>query len=233
MSKIISKKKHILIVDDDPDILEALNFHLSSEGYQISCFNNGEDAITCAKTKRSDMIILDIMLPGMDGFEVLSHLKRNANTKDIPVIILSVKSEDTDIVISIELGAFDYITKPFSMKVLSARIRSIFRDSLSESNELQEVIKAGEITIYPEKFRVTVQNTPVNLTSSEYGILRFLAKKPGIVFSREQIAEAIHDNDFPVTARSVDVQIYGLRKKLGPLRHCLETVWKVGYRLKR
>lgn len=235
MKKISAGKKHILIIDDDHDILELLKYNLSNEGFKVTCVENGEKALKFLKTRTPDLIILDIMLPGIDGLELIRIIGRNPKTRNIPVIFLSAKNEETDIVIGIELGAADYITKPFSVKVLIARIRALLRnfecydEDFSLKNEVQ---RAGEITLHPSQLKVSVRERSVELTPVEFNILSFLAKNPGLVFSRHQIANAIHNDDYSVTERSVDVQIYGLRKKLGPARDCIETVWRVGYRLR-
>jgi two-component system phosphate regulon response regulator PhoB len=231
MDKIEFKKKHLLLVDDETDILELLRYHFSQEGYIISCAVSGEEALKRVESDRPDLIILDILLPGMNGLEVLNALTRNPKTKHIPVLILSAKSDETDIITGLELGASDYITKPFSSKVLLARVRANLRSSTGKK-DIQEILKFGDIAIYPRQYRVTVQDKPINVSAAEFGILEVLAKNPGWVFSRAKIADAIHSDDYSVTQRSVDVHIYGLRKKLGPARDCIETVWRAGYRFK-
>ena len=235
MEKITAVKKHLLIVDDDPDILELLRYHFSNEGFKVSCVENGEKALKVLKAVTPDLIILDIMLPGIDGLEIIKVIFSNPKTRDIPVIILSARTEETDIIIGMELGASDYVTKPFSVKVLMARARALLRNfpGYDEGiHRVQDVQRAGDITLHPSQLKVSVREKSVELTPVEFNILSFLAKKPGLVFSRHQIANATHNDDYAVTERSVDVQIYGLRKKLGSARDCIETVWRVGYRLK-
>ncbi|MGD9161301.1 MAG: response regulator transcription factor [Desulfobacteraceae bacterium] len=235
MKKITAEKKQILIIDDDPDILELLKYHLSNEGFKVTCVENGEKALKILKNRTPDLIVLDIMLPGVDGLEILKIVNNNPKTQNTPVIIVSAKTEETDVIIGIELGAADYVTKPFSIKVLIARVRALLRDFTSydeDTSQYKEIQKAGEITLHPSQLKVSVRERSVELTPVEFSILSFLAKNPGLVFSRHQIADATHNDEYDVTERSVDVQIYGLRKKLGPARDCIETVWRVGYRLK-
>ena len=235
MEKITSAKKHVLIIDDDPDILELLRYHFSNEGYKVTCLESGERAIRFLKTRVPDLIILDIMLPGIDGLELIKMIIGNPKTSAVPVIFLSAKSDETDVIIGMELGASDYVTKPFSIKVLIARARSLLRGSGyfdHDTGGKQEVQRAGDITLHPSQLKVSVHEKSVELTPVEFSILSFLAQNPGLVFSRQQIANATHNDEYTVTERSVDVQIYGLRKKLGSARNCIETVWRVGYRLK-
>ena len=235
MNKITSSKKHILVIDDDPDILELLKYNFSDEGYRVTCLDSGEKAVKFLKNRVPDLIILDIMLPGIDGLELIKMIDSNPKTGDIPVILLSARSEETDIIIGMELGAADYVTKPFSVRVLLAKTRALLRGSDyfdHDSRGKQEIQRAGDITLHPGQLKVSVHEESVELTPVEFSILSFLAQNPGLVFSRQQIANATHNDDYTVTERSVDVQIYGLRKKLGPARDCIETVWRVGYRLK-
>lgn len=235
MEKITATKKHLLIIDDDPDILELLKYNLSREGYKVTCVDTGEKGLKILKTKTPDLIILDIMLPGMDGIDIIKTITSNYKTRDIPVIILSAKTDETDIIIGIELGAADYVTKPFSVKVLIAKVKALLRGSVYDdgvTDPYQDIQRVGKMTLHPGQLKVSVGERYVELTPVEFNILSFLCKKPGLVFSRHQIANAIHNDDYAVTERSVDVQIYGLRKKLGPARDCIETIWRVGYRLK-
>lgn len=235
MKKITAVKKHLLVVDDDPDILELIKYHFLNKGFKVSCVESGEKALRFLKKREPDLIILDIMLPGIDGLELIKIVGGNPKTRNIPIIILSAKTEETDVVIGIELGAADYVTKPFSIKVLIAKVRALLRNSAAynEYNDKhKDIQRAGEITLHPSQLKVSVREKSVELTPVEFSILSFLVQNPGLVFSRHQIANATHNSDYSVTERSVDVQIYGLRKKLGPARDCIETVWRVGYRLK-
>ncbi|HPM78974.1 MAG TPA: response regulator transcription factor [bacterium] len=224
-------KTHILVVDDEEDILELVRYNLAKEGYQVDCVASGEEALKLAKSKHPDLIILDLMLPGVDGFDVCKQLKRDIETASIPVVMLTAKGEDADIVAGLELGADDYITKPFSPRVLTARIRAALRRGVGEE-ESDTVLRLRNIIINPTRHEVTVNGQPIDLTVTEFGILHFLARRPGWVYSRNQIISGVKGSDYAVTERSVDVQITGLRKKMGEAGQYLETVRGVGYRFK-
>ncbi len=223
-------KQRVLIVDDEEDILELVRYNLSKEGYKVTLASSGEEAMSQIKTEQPDLIVLDLMLPGMDGLEVCRKLKGSTDTRDIPIIMLSAKSEDADVITGLEIGADDYVVKPFSPKVLIARIRKIFGRK-RVNLELDSLIKIHQISINPGRHEVLVNGKQVELSYTEFGVLQTLAKKPGWVFSRYQIVDAIRGSDYPVTERSVDVQIVGLRKKLGDHGRYIETVRGVGYRL--
>ncbi|MCD6297167.1 MAG: response regulator [Deltaproteobacteria bacterium] len=225
-------KEKILIVDDEPDILELLRFNLSREGYQVSSAASGEDALSMAQSEIPDLIVLDLMLPGIDGLEVTKFLKNNPGTKDIPIVMLTAKGEEADIVTGLELGADDYITKPFSMRVLIARVKAVLRRKVKEYPEEDAAIRIHDLSIHPGRHEVLVSGKTVRLTFTEFGMLHFLAKRPGWVFTRNQIMDAVKGDDYFVTDRSVDVQIVGLRKKLGTAGPYIETVRGIGYRFK-
>ena len=225
-------KEKILVVDDEEDILELLRFNLSREGYQISCAASGEDALSLVRSEIPDLIVLDLMLPGMDGLEVTRRLKNNLSTKDIPIVMLTAKGEEADIVTGLELGADDYITKPFSPRILVARVRAVLRRNVKEAPDETSALRVHDLVIHPGRHEVVVEDKPVDLTFTEFGILNYLARRPGWVFTRFQIVDAIRGGDYPVTDRSVDVQIVGLRRKLGPAGKYIETVRGVGYRFK-
>ena len=225
-------KEKILVVDDEEDILELLRFNLSREGYQISCAASGEDALSLVRSEIPDLIVLDLMLPGMDGLEVTRRLKNNLSTKDIPIVMLTAKGEEADIVTGLELGADDYITKPFSPRILVARVRAVLRRNVKEATDETSALRVHDLVIHPGRHEVVVEDKPVDLTFTEFGILNYLARRPGWVFTRFQIVDAIRGGDYPVTDRSVDVQIVGLRRKLGPAGKYIETVRGVGYRFK-
>ena len=224
-------KENILIVDDEEDVLELLRFSLEKNGYKIDAAISGEEAITKARGKLPDLIILDLMLPGIDGLEVCKKLKGDSKTVNIPVIMLTAKSEESDIVTGLELGAQDYITKPFSPKVLVARVRRILQRTIARNLE-KAPVKIHELTIDPARREVLIKNKPVELTFTEFNILYTLAKRPGLVFTRYQIVDSIRGEDYLVTDRSVDVQIVSLRKKLGLTGKYIETVRGVGYRFR-
>jgi len=225
-------KEKILVVDDEEDILELVRYNLTKEGFQVACALSGEEGLAKLKEQHADLILLDLMLPGMDGLEVCRQVKRNAATEQIPVIMLTAKGEDADIVTGLELGAEDYVTKPFSPRVLLARIKAVFRRQRQEPPDDTTVLSVHDLTVNPSRHEVLVKGKPVSLTASEFRILHFLVRRPGWVFSRDQIISAVKGDDYPVTERSVDVQIVGLRKKLGTAGNLIETVRGVGYRFK-
>ncbi|HCY84074.1 MAG TPA: DNA-binding response regulator [Desulfobacteraceae bacterium] len=226
-------KETILIVDDEEDILELIKFNLKSEGYNILQAMTGEEAIKIAKQSSPDLIVLDLMLPGIDGLEVTKYLKNNDTTVDIPIVMLTAKGEESDIVTGLELGANDYMSKPFSPRELTARIRAILRRRQKNTTEAPvRVRQEGDMVIDRAKHRVTIEGNVVELTLSEFELLSFLAEKKGWVFTRGQIVDAIHGENYAVTERSIDVIIVGLRKKLGNYASCIETVRGVGYRFK-
>ncbi|PXF55982.1 MAG: DNA-binding response regulator [Deltaproteobacteria bacterium] len=225
-------KQKILVVDDEEDILELLKFNLSREGYQVLCAVSGEQALRLVRSENPDLIMLDLMLPGIDGLEVTKRLKNDPDTKNLPIVMLTAKGEEADIVTGLELGADDYITKPFSPRILIARIRAVLRRRIKGQTEETSVLRIHDLEIDPGRHEVLVNEKPVQLTFTEFGILNYLARRPGWVFTRFQIVEAVRGEDHPVTDRSVDVQIVGLRKKLGPAGKYVETVRGVGYRFK-
>ncbi len=224
-------QKNILVVEDEEDILSLIEYHLSNEGYTVSCAESGETGLELATQTIPDLMILDLMLPGLDGLTVLRHLKNDQKTSEIPVIILTAKGEDRDIVQGLELGADDYLTKPFNMNVLQARIKAVMRRSQTKPND-DEIVAIHNITVDSKRHIASVDNRPLDLTLTEFKILNCLARRPGWVFTRYQIVESTQGDEADVTDRSVDVHIVSLRKKLGQSGRLLETVRGVGYRMK-
>jgi len=225
-------KKRILVVDDEEDILELVRFNLVKEGYQVTGALTGEEALRKARSEPFDLIVLDLMLPGIDGLEVAKKLKAHEKARQIPIVMLSAKGEEADIVTGLELGADDYITKPFSPRVLIARVRTVLRRKTVQAEDDTAVLQIHELEIHPGRRSVVASGAPVDLTYTEFQVLYILARRPGWVFTRGQIVDAVRGDDYPVTDRSVDVQIVGLRKKLGPCGDCIETVRGVGYRFR-
>ncbi|MGO9567432.1 MAG: response regulator [Desulfomonilaceae bacterium] len=225
-------KQKILVVDDEEDILELIRYNLAKEGYRVACVTSGEQALREAKEGAPDLILLDLMLPGLDGLDVCRRLKSDPVTSIIPIIMLTAKGEDADIVTGLELGAEDYVTKPFSPRVLLARLRACLRRKTQEETDETAVLRIGDLAINPSRHEVLVKGKRAALTATEFRILYFLARRPGWVFSRDQIIKAVKGDDYPVTERSVDVQIAGLRKRLGNAGNSIETIRGVGYRLK-
>ena len=225
--------QRILVVDDEEDLLELVRYNLSKEGYQVRCVATGEAAIQEAKSYLPDVILLDLMLPAVDGLVVCKTLKSHSQTQHIPIVMLTAKTEEADVVSGLELGADDYITKPFSPRVLLARIRAVLRRKVAQSaDDDTSTMKVHELVIHPGRHEVLLRGRPVDLTFTEFRLLQFLARKPGWAFSRGQIVDAVKGEDYPVTERSVDVQVAGLRKKMGELGRYIETVRGVGYRFK-
>ena len=226
-------KECILVVDDEEDILELVRYNLAREGYRIVRATSGEKCLKEARSEKPDLIVLDLMLPGIDGLEVAKILKSDSKTLHVPIIMLTAKGEEADIVTGLELGADDYITKPFSPRILVARVRAVIRrKKKEETNDDMSLIQVHDIVINPHKREILANGKPVDLTFTEFQVLYYLAKRPGWVFTRTQIVDAVRGDDYPVTDRSVDVQIVGLRKKLGSCGRYIETVRGVGYRFR-
>jgi two-component system phosphate regulon response regulator PhoB len=224
--------KWILVVEDEEDILELVSFNLKKEGYLVKGVTSGEEALKEARRNIPSLIILDLMLPGVNGFDVCKSLKSDPKTQSVPIVMLTARSEEADIIIGLELGADDYLTKPFSPRELIARVRAILRRSNADILEQEILQRVHDIEINVKRHEVLISGTKINLTSTEFRILRLLAGRPGWVFSRDQIVGAVHDQEYAVTDRSVDVMIVGLRRKLGKAGQYIETVRGVGYRMK-
>jgi two-component system, OmpR family, alkaline phosphatase synthesis response regulator PhoP len=224
---------YILVVDDEEDLLELVRYNLSREGFRVTCVGTGEDAIKSARKQPPDLIVLDLMLPAVDGLEVCRRLKGDSKTRDVPIIMLTAKSEESDMVAGLERGADDYIAKPFSPRVLSARVKALLRRREAQlRNELETTIDVHELSIHPGRHEVSLAGDPLELTYTEFALLQFLAKRPGWAYTRAQIVDAVKGEDYPVTERSVDVQVAGLRKKMGEFGSYIETVRGVGYRFR-
>lgn len=224
-------KGTILIVEDEKDIVKMLDYNFKKEGFRVFSVNDGEDALDAVTSKRPDIIILDLMLPGMDGLEVCKVLKSDTKTNYIPIIMLTAKSQESDKIIGLELGADDYITKPFSPRELIARIKAVLR-RVKEKDKLPEVLRAGDITIDFSRIAVAVKGKVVELTSKEFELLKTLVKVKGRVLSRDYLLDNIwgFDNAMEIQTRTVDVHIRTLRKKLKAEAKRIVTVKNYGYR---
>jgi two-component system alkaline phosphatase synthesis response regulator PhoP len=224
-------KTNILIIEDEGDIRELVKYNLQREQFTVLEAETGEEGFTLAARSVPDLILLDLMLPGKDGLEICRMLKRNDRTRNVPVIMMTARGEESDIVTGLELGAEDYIVKPFSPKVLVARVKAVLRRNAS-APELspEDVLKINDLVIHPGRHEVLFKDKPVELSATEFRLLHFLMRRPGWVFTRYQIVDAVHGEDYPVTERSVDVQIVGLRRKLRRAGNYIETVRGVGYR---
>jgi two-component system, OmpR family, alkaline phosphatase synthesis response regulator PhoP len=223
-------KRKILIVEDDRDIVEMITYNLRADGYEVLSAFTGKDGIALARRERPDLIILDIMLPVMDGFEVCRVLKSTEATACVPIIILSAKSQETDKIVGLELGADDYVTKPFSPRELIARIKAVLRRN--QERQPRGEITRGQIVIDGTKHKVLVRKQEVELTATEFRLLECLAQRPGVVLSRSQLLEAVGGDESMVYDRTVDAHIKSLRRKLGKAKDYIETVRGVGYRFR-
>jgi len=224
-------KERILIVEDDADIRELMRYNLERDGYKVLECCSSEDALRFFENHTADLILLDLMLPGSDGFAFCRKIRALDKTAQIPVIMVTARDEDADIVAGLEVGADDYMTKPFSARILLARVRAVLRRCAVEPADSKSVITIGAIEVDRKHHAVKVDGVSLVLTLSEFKILDLFVRRPGVVFSRYQIVDAVHGEDYPVTDRSVDVQIVGLRRKLGSHSAMIETVRGVGYRM--
>ncbi len=223
--------KKILVVEDDADILELVQYNLTKEGFQVERAMSGEAALRVAGANGGlNLIVLDLMLPEIDGLEVCRRLKRDPATEGIPIVMLTAKGEEADIVAGLELGADDYITKPFSPRVLMARIRAVLRRKEQGEVGEDETVAVHDLVIHPGRHEVLLAGKPLQLTFTEFRVLHLLARRPGWVYTRYQIVDAIRGEHYAVTERAVDVQIAGLRKKLGEAGGYIQTVRGVGYK---
>ncbi|MDR1837810.1 MAG: response regulator transcription factor [Treponema sp.] len=226
-------KAVILIIEDDPEIQELLSHSMSREGWKLIHARTGEEGLKILKTKKVSCILLDIMLPGIDGLKVLKKIKDIEQCVNIPVIMTTAKGEEADIITGLELGADDYVVKPYSPKILIARVRAgLRRQEEGGSNAAVTVWQQGELKLDAARHLAFYGENQLDLFATEFALLKHFLSNPDIVFSRNQIIAAIRGPDYPVTDRSVDVQILGLRKKLGEAGDMIETIRGVGYRFR-
>ncbi len=225
-------KETVLVVEDEEDIAELVRLHLTREGYHVIHAATGEDGLELVQSKSPALVVLDLMLPGIDGLEVCRQIRSEPASQSTAVLMLTAKGEESDIVVGLQLGADDYVTKPFSPKVLLARIKALLRRRTEGAVDDKTGISIHNIVINPGRREVTVAGKPVPLTYTEFGILHLLARRPGWVFTRTQIRDASRGEDSISTDRAVDVQIVSLRRKLGAAGKYVETVRGVGYRFK-
>ncbi len=228
--KTMSGKSRIYLVEDEADIAELVKYNLNLEDYEVEVFTDGEAGYTAIAQNTPDLVLLDLMLPNLDGLEICRKMKSDEKLKMVPILMLTAKGEDRDIVLGLESGADDYLVKPFSPKVLAARVEAVLRRARRTDKVSLREIQRGNLKIIHDKHQVLVDEKPLSLTHSEFEILSFLAKRPGWVFTRSQIVDAIRGQGYAVTDRAIDFQMVGLRKKLGTCAHLIETVRGVGYR---
>ncbi len=231
-------KKHILIVEDDEDIQQLVSFNLLKAGFHVTCAYDGEEGLAQIARNDFDCLVLDLMLPGMSGYEVCSTIRQNEEKSKLPIIMLTAKGEENDIVTGLESGGDDYITKPFSPKVLVARIKSVLRRGENDETEDgggkpdEDILRCDGLFIDLGHHEVRLGEDVVNLTVTEFNVLCLLAARPGWVFSRQAIIDNVRGYDYSVTPRAIDVQVFGLRKKLGEVGKRIETVRGIGYRFR-
>ncbi len=225
-------EKLITIVDDEEDIVELVGHHLKREGFKVKEFHNGRDFLSYIESALPDLAVLDIMLPGIDGLEICRILKNKNSTSTIPIIMLTAKASEADVVVGLELGADDYIVKPFSPRELVARVKTVLRRTAGTEDE-GNVIKIGPLVVNTEKYEVSVDNERLNLTTTEFKILEVLAEGKGRVFTRDQLLKKkrLWGDDKLVYDRTIDVHIKNLREKLGIAGNMIKTVRSIGYKL--
>ena len=226
-------QKTIVIVEDEPDILDVLSYNLNREGFEVATSQNGAECLKLIRRLLPDLVLLDLMLPGLDGLDVCRHLRSNNLTQNIPVIMVTAKGEESDVVLGLGIGADDYITKPFSPKELIARVKTVLR-RVSQAADVadRKIIEVDRLLIDADKHKVSIDSEEVKLTATEFRLLYYLASHPGRVFSREQLLDQAYGNDVVVVDRNIDVHIRALRKKLDPDQYFIETIRGVGYRFR-
>lgn len=226
------KKTKIVVIEDEADILEIINYNLSKEGYAVCSALDGEEGLQLVKKEIPDLVLLDLMLPGLDGIEVCRKLKAGAATQSISIIMVTAKGEESDIVLGLGIGADDYVTKPFSPRELMARVKSVLRrGSLKEDNAQNQISRDG-LLIDVNRHEVCLEGNKIAMTAMEFRILHYLASHPGRVFTREDLLSHVSSDDAFVIDRNIDVHIRAIRKKLGRHRDLIETIHRVGYRFR-
>jgi two-component system, OmpR family, alkaline phosphatase synthesis response regulator PhoP len=226
-------KSTVLVIDDEKDLIELIGYNLERDGFLVNSALDGESGLAAVRKNPPDILIVDLMLPGMDGLEVCRRLRSETRTSHIPIIMLTAKSEESDRIVGLELGADDYVTKPFSPRELAARIKAVLRRTSYSSPEKPSItIRRGELTIDVGSRAVSCEGNSITLTATEFRLLHHLANHPGRVFSRSELIDAALGRDIAVVDRTIDVHITGLRKKLGNCGEWIETVRGFGYRFK-
>ena len=225
--------KKILIIEDDPDIRELLRYNLLREGFEVALANNGSDGLEMALNQGFDLLVLDLMLPQLSGIEVCKKLRETPHTKHIPIIMLTAKGEETDIVYGLGVGADDYIVKPFGIKELVARVYTRLRTQKPEpSSEDIDVIKHGSVEVDRARFQIKVEGHQIPMTLAEFRLFNALISRPGIVLSRDRLLDAVTGGEGVLIDRNIDVHVRSIRKKLGEARDLIQTVRGLGYKFK-
>ena len=223
-------RKNVLIIEDEEDIIELVKYNLEKEGFKVYSSENGEDGLIMAKNLKPHLVILDLMLPEIDGLEVAKRMKKSDILSHIPIIMLTAKSEESDVVVGLEVGADDYIAKPFSPKILISRVKAVLRRYEVPVNRKR--IKIGLLTIDSSKHRVTVSNKDIVLTATEFRLLEYMAQRPGVVLTRDKLLDGVFGYEAGIYDRTIDAHIKSLRKKIGKAKSYIETVRGIGYRFK-
>jgi DNA-binding response OmpR family regulator len=226
----MARRKKILVVDDERDLVELIGMNLQRNGYEVVSTHDGATGLEMARKQKPDLVVLDLMMPGLSGRDVTMALKSDSETSSIPILMLTAKTEETDIIVGLSMGADDYVTKPFSMKVLMARVATVLRRKASMEPALS-ILSAGPVVIDQSKHEVTVAGRPTNLTPTEFKLLTAIFGARGRVLSRDQLMDRAMGTDVFVTDRAIDVHITAVRKKLGESAWMIHTVRGVGYRL--
>jgi DNA-binding response OmpR family regulator len=229
-----AKRRRVLVVDDEKDLVELISFNLARNGFEVLAAHNGNEALEIAGREMPDIIVLDLMLPGLSGTEVARRLKGDARTASIPIVMLTARGEETDVVVGLTLGADDYVTKPFSMKILMARLNTVLRrvEGNAAAPAVEGKLKAGPLVIDTLKHEVSLEGETVKLTLTEFKLLSALVNARGRVLTRDQLMDKAMGTDVFVTDRAIDVHITAVRKKLGAANWLVHTVRGVGYRLR-
>jgi two-component system phosphate regulon response regulator PhoB len=224
-------RKKIVVIEDEPDIVEVVSYNLKREGYNVLSVERGDEGLNLVRNQSPDLVILDLMLPGMDGLSICQQMKSDPLVRDIPVIIISGKGEESDVVIGLELGADDYLTKPFRGRELVARVKAVLRRGPTQEDQTRERIVVNNLLIDVARHEVRVDDELINLTATEFKILYQLASQPGRAFTREQLLNRVVGVGVVVVDRNIDVHILAVRKKLGDAAKMIQTIRGVGYRL--
>jgi two-component system, OmpR family, phosphate regulon response regulator PhoB len=222
--------QRILVVDDEPDLLELVRVNLSQAGFEVETAETGRQALERARRATPDLLILDLMLPDLSGTEVCRHLRADPSLGEIPIIMLTARADEVDRVVGLEIGADDYVTKPFSPRELTLRVRAVLRRRQPTSSSGSQVLERAELRLDPERHRCFVEQNEIELTAKEFALLHGLMMRPGRVMTREQLLDDVWGTDIAVTTRTIDTHLKRLREKLGPASHLIETVRGVGYR---
>jgi two-component system alkaline phosphatase synthesis response regulator PhoP len=229
----VSREK-ILVIEDEPDILDIIAYNLSREGYTVVCARDGEAGLEKCRREEPQLVLLDLMLPGLDGLEVCRRLQLEPETRQIPVIMVTAKGEEADVVLGLGLGADDYVTKPFSPRELIARVKAVLRRGPLRNHDTDAPgrIRRDGLSIDLARHEVLVDGEPVAFTATELRLLHFLAARPGRVFTRDQLLSRVLGQDVMVIDRNIDVHVRAIRQKLGRHRDLIETIRGVGYRFR-